>query len=374
MTRNLTSEIKAYSGQSFWTAAITALSGTVYYYWNGEGTRTISGHAYAPYLRIPSGFRRTRSTNIDSGEIELNNVDLTIQELLKTETFDGAACVVSKYLFGIDTLVEIFSGRLCEEEMRIDSVGWRLVSKHDFSIADAIGFTYAATCSHRFGKPRCGYTNASVAVTVQLAEQTADIYTENTIGRGALSMTPNAHKDRIVVITAGTGKGQARRISENSATILSVYCDWVTTPDATSKFVVVSAAYGLPKPLFTSTSAVFSATADIHTSRTIGYSGLAMATDEHGEDSGDDTAGIVRIVSGTGSGQERRIGSNTATTLTIADDDDDFSPAPGATSVFEVLYLRCPKDFGKACEHRGRTHAFSGAPTISPELTKLYAV
>jgi hypothetical protein len=342
------------------------------YFWNGAGTVSINGKTYLPYLRINSGFRRTRSIQVDSGEIELDNTDLYIQTLLDSVDFDGAACTVYQYLFNIQESILIMTGRLGEQVKTLETLYWRLVNEFDPSQTDVLGMQFAALCSWRFAKPMCGYANESIAVTENLAEQTADIYTASTIGKAALTMTTNEHADRIALITIGTGQGQARRIRSNTATTLSLYQPWTTTPGATSKFRVVSATYGVPKQLFTATTAVTIATADVFTSRTIGYSGLAMTTNEHISTGEDAVAGLVRIVAGTGIGQERKIKGNTATTITIADDDAAFSPVPDATSQFRVLYLRCPKDVGSACEQRGRTHRFSGAPTVTPELTNIY--
>ncbi len=372
MTRGLSAAAKAYTGPIFWLADITALDGSEYHYWTGEGSRVINAITYQPYLRIPSGFRHTRSLQVDSGAIEFDAIDGTILGVLAADTFQGALCVVQQYMFSIDTLAYIMRGRLSEQERRIDAVAYQLKAEFEPGEIQALGMEYSALCRHRFAKPPCGYTNASIAVTENLAEQTADIFSASTIGLTTLTMTVNEHADREVLITAGTGKGQHRRIISNTATTISLYQDWSTTPDGTSKFRVVMAAYGLPKQLYTATSAVDIATADVHTTRTIGLSTLAMATDEHSIDGEDEVAAVVRIFAGTGSGQEKRIGSNTATTITIGSTESDFSPEPDATSQFRVLYGKCPKDIASACEQRARTHRFCGAPTVSPELSRIY--
>jgi hypothetical protein len=81
----------------------------------------------------------------------------------------------------------------------------------------------------------------------------------------------------------------------------------------------------------------------------------------------------LRIVGGAGAGQQRRIGSNTATTIVIDDAEPPFSPTPDTTSTFRVFYRACPKDYAPSCEERARTEAFNGFPTLVPLVTAALA-
>jgi hypothetical protein len=159
MTRGVSAAAKAYAGPIFWLAEITSIEGVTYYFWDGKGDKTISGHTYLPYLQINSAFRRTRSLEVDSGEISLDNTDLFVESLLlDTATFDGALCVVSEYSFGIDAIVEIMSGRLTNQERRAESVAYRLESRFNPSIVDALPMSFSPLCRWRFKKAPCGYT------------------------------------------------------------------------------------------------------------------------------------------------------------------------------------------------------------------------
>jgi len=60
-----------------------------------------------------------------------------------------------------------------------------------------------------------------------------------TITRGTAAWVVNAYRGKWVVITAGTGAGQVRRILSNTATIITIETAWDTNPDATSYFYVV---------------------------------------------------------------------------------------------------------------------------------------
>lgn len=372
MTRGLSTACKTYAGVIFWTVDVTSLEGTTYYYWTGPDARSIGGHTYQPYLRMEGGVKRSRSLKTDAVDIAFDNVDLVMETLLDSATFAGGLALLKEYLFDIDTQVTIFRGLLSEQEKRLDSIGFRLVPEFEPAQIPVPGIEYSPLCRVRYAKPQCGFTFESIAVTEVLAETAADIFSWWTIGNTGLSMTVDVHVDRYVYITAGTGKGQVRRIFHNAATWLILHQLWVVQPDATSKFRIVTASYGLPKLLYTAASAVDIATANIYTSRTIGYSGLAMTVDAHASTNPAETAGLVRIVAGTGSGQQRRIKSNTATTITIADDELAFDPVPGGTSQFRVLYRFCPKDIGSGCEQRGRTHRFLGVPTVTPQMERLW--
>ncbi|MEK7216030.1 MAG: putative Ig domain-containing protein, partial [Chloroflexota bacterium] len=79
---------------------------------------------------------------------------------------------------------------------------------------------------------------------VKLVITIADIFSSTTVGKAGLTMTVNEHKDRFISILAGTGKGQVRRITSNTATTLTVDPKWDTTPDATSVFRIFAEATG----------------------------------------------------------------------------------------------------------------------------------
>ena len=64
----------------------------------------------------------------------------------------------------------------------------------------------------------------------------ATTYSATTIGDSALALTPNDSVGRMVRIISGTGAGQVRHVSTNTATVLTVDAIWSTFPDSTSIF------------------------------------------------------------------------------------------------------------------------------------------
>jgi len=139
-----------------------------------------------------------------------------------------------------------------------------------------------------------------------LTARDVDIFSASTVGDSTLAMTVNAHAGRTVEIVRGDGRGQVRTIASNTATTLTVSSNWVTNPSATSVFII--------RPQATSATAT-----------TITDSGLSLPSLANS---------LVRIVSGKGAGQERRIASNTATTITV---EEAWEVTPDTTSGFIVV-------------------------------------
>lgn len=62
--------------------------------------------------------------------------------------------------------------------------------------------------------------------------------TSTTLNDTAKSWSVNGYANKGIVITGGTGAGQVRKISSNTATEITVDAAWDTTPDATSTYIV----------------------------------------------------------------------------------------------------------------------------------------
>jgi hypothetical protein len=67
---------------------------------------------------------------------------------------------------------------------------------------------------------------------------TANIFTANSIGSTSLTLVPNLYIGYVVQIVSGTGAGQLRLISSNTANSFTTYFNWSTVPDSTSVFIV----------------------------------------------------------------------------------------------------------------------------------------
>jgi hypothetical protein len=339
-----------------WLADVTLPSGAQHFF--AEDAVRFSGRDYLPYLRLLAGPRLTRSLAADAAELELANADLAVAALLDAEAFEGALCELCQLLVGLDEAVFVFHGRLTEQEQTDTGVRFRLVSELDPAQIELHPRLYAQLCTWRFAAKPCGYLAAEMSFTENLAERAADLFSATTIGDSTLALTPDVHRDRVVLLTDGTGRGQKRRIRSHTATTFTLYHPWTMTPDATTRFKVFAFAAGAPKLLFTAASAQLEATHDAGPqTNQVANSALAMTADEHKGD-------WLVIVGGLGTGAMRKIGGNTATTITIAA--GETSLGVDDTSVFRVLFARCPKDFAPSCEDRARTEAFNGFPTLTP--------
>lgn len=71
---------------------------------------------------------------------------------------------------------------------------------------------------------------------------TAESGTATTLTDTNKSWTPDAWIGKVIVIVAGTGVGQTRKITDNDATSITV-ATWVTNPDATSQYVIADECY-----------------------------------------------------------------------------------------------------------------------------------
>jgi hypothetical protein len=213
----------------------------------------------------------------------------------------------------------------------------------------------------------CGYSPLAAADVSEGAfgERAADIFSSDTIGDTSLSEAVDAHAERIVVITAGAGRAQKRRIRSNTATTFTLYHPWQSVPNGTSKFRVVTLPNGAPQLLKTATGGKLESLATSATARTLADTTLAMSTDEF-------KGALLYLVSGTAAGQARKIGTNSGTQFTLDAAETDFSPAPAAGDKFRVLYRTCAKDFAPSCEERARTQAFDGFPTLVPLLRRSF--
>ncbi len=74
--------------------------------------------------------------------------------------------------------------------------------------------------------------------TTILGTTLADIFGSSTIGNSGLARTVNADAGFSVWIISGTGAGQNRQITANTATTYTVSPAFAVNPDATSRFVV----------------------------------------------------------------------------------------------------------------------------------------
>jgi len=110
------------------------------------------------------------------------------------------------------------------------------------------------------------------------------------------------HKGRLVRTTGGTGSGQVKHISSNTATALTIggiSGDWATTPDSTTTYIIYE---GPPAEVNKATSG---------STTTFVVSGAAWSTDQW-------DGYTLAITAGTRAGDTATITSNTSTTLTFA--------------------------------------------------------
>ena len=136
----------------------------------------------------------------------------------------------------------------------------------------------------------------------------------STLTDASRAWTVNQWANTLVKIIGGTGVGQYRIITSNTASILTTNAAWSVNPDTTSVYEVGSFSAGI-------------ASAGGATTITNGTSGAASwATNMW-------ATYQVRLVSGTGAGQVRTIASNNGSVLTVS---ASWTVNPDNTSYFVI--------------------------------------
>ncbi|MGH9862841.1 MAG: putative Ig domain-containing protein [Candidatus Acidiferrales bacterium] len=121
--------------------------------------------------------------------------------------------------------------RVCQNTVRVSVPGGagQAVGGQSFS---------PALSSVSSGMLFVAYVSDAVSLSPVLSATPADIFSATTIGNSTLSLTTDAHIDQLAVIVGGTGTGQRRRITANTATTVTVDPAWDPVPDATSVFAI----------------------------------------------------------------------------------------------------------------------------------------
>ena len=122
-----------------------------------------------------------------------------------------------------------------------------------------------------------------------------------------------------ITILTGSGAGQVRKIASNTVNSFTVVPNWTTNPGATSTYEVKFSVmeYGTAVVAGSTTSVLSDSTKNWITNQYVGTK--------------------VKIIAGTGIGQERFVTANTSTTLTV----DAVWTTTDATSVYEIRGLKC---------------------------------
>lgn len=144
---------------------------------------------------------------------------------------------------------------------------------------------------------------------------TATAGAATTLTNSNRSWTTNIHARRLIHIVSGTGAGQYRFVSSNTATAITVNAAWTTNPDATSIYEISGVFADLASAATNTTNATI----------TVG-TGTPWTVNQWANYQ-------VRIVGGTGAGQILPITSNTSSVLTMT---GVFATAPDSTSYYVI--------------------------------------
>lgn len=185
-----------------------------------------------------------------------------------------------------------------------------------FSVYDVI--TNAWTARSVTGLPTAWGTDAQLVSTgsmgtgpgIRTAQVTSSTTTVVTDSTGAF--TTDQYKNYQLRILSGTGAGQVRAISANTANTITVYDAFTVAPDATSLYTI---------ELGFSVGLASAGAASTLTDSTKTWATNAFANNQ------------IRIIRGTGAGQIRTIASNTGTVITTS---SAWTTTPDTTSVYRI--------------------------------------
>ena len=82
------------------------------------------------------------------------------------------------------------------------------------------------------------YASSEIQISSGFQGGTATSATSTTLTDSTKAFAVNAMVNRVVWITAGTGTGQSRLITANTATGITIDSSWESTPDSTSSYVI----------------------------------------------------------------------------------------------------------------------------------------
>lgn len=148
--------------------------------------------------------------------------------------------------------------------------------------------------------------------------------TSTTLMNSTIGVLSASIVGKTITIISGTGVGQSRTISSINNTTITVSSSW-TAPDSTSKYIITP-------------SSTTGTSSGSNTNTTLNDSSQNWTVNAFANTD-------VQIVSGTGSGQNATIASNSATQLTIS---TSWSVTPDSTSQYEIISTTTTGKYGNS--------------------------
>ncbi len=100
------------------------------FYW-AERSTIFGGNTYEPRLAFDGGVRLLRSLQLDSADVQVENVSLAVTELLKTEFIPGAAATLRRLYVSAGEAITIFDGIVADAAIEQQTARFRIVSRLD---------------------------------------------------------------------------------------------------------------------------------------------------------------------------------------------------------------------------------------------------
>lgn len=181
-------------------------------------------------------------------------IDTEVGTIVTQTTAASIRSAVGLASANLDTQLSAIAGYIDTEvsaiKAKTDSLTFTVAGTLDVNVTNWKGSTAPAMTGDayaRLGAPSGASVSADIlsllqANIVRTATAQAGSASSITLDASA-SATDSLYKDEVVIITSGTGVGQSRIISSyvGATKVASVTPNWITAPDATSVFMVLTA-------------------------------------------------------------------------------------------------------------------------------------
>jgi hypothetical protein len=239
--------------------------------------------------------------------------DVAVSDSSTSFTLTGGQAATNSYRYNTIAIQDADDGHWEQRKILAWTSGKVVTVDNSFSFIPAVGdLAYILSVGY-------GEVNSIISGTVPDNTSTA-----NSIKLGANASGSNdVYNENLIILTGGTGAGQARLIADyvGAAKTVAVRNAWLTTPDDTTTYRIVPFS-GI---LLSNTGLVVAATASTITLNT---SAQAVADVYVGH--------TIFISGGTGIGQARLITAYTAGRVATVTPDWDVTPA-AAASIYLIL-------------------------------------
>lgn len=270
--------------------------------WRGYSCRIVNGTGVNQIRRIIANDATTlHFQSTTRAEADINAFPAAMSPLLVITAGQQAAYQIEASVCTLESNWSVTPDQTSHYEVKTGQImlasgvsnAW---SMQMYSVAEDLWYARSSYQSFLSANPTDGTVEAPDEVWTVLWNSKATSGTSTTLTDANANWDVNEFSGKWLRVFSGTGANSLTKITSNTQTVLTL-ATAITPPDSTSRYRVMSLEAGV--------------VTTANTNNTITDSAASWTVNRYAQ------AYQVRIVAGTGSGQVRRIISNTATVLTL---------------------------------------------------------